>query len=63
MSRNFVRSFIVVCSCLLVVLLAVPLVPHELGVHPLGARVPMLLRLLDAVSMVLVGLVVSGMVL
>lgn len=48
---------------LLVVLLAVPLVSEELGVHALGARVLLLLLLLDTVPMVLVRLVVSRVVL
>ena len=48
---------------LLVVLLAVPLVSEELGVHALGARVLLLLLLLDSVPMVLVRLVVSRVVL
>lgn len=46
-----------------VVALRVPLVPQELGVHPLARLVLVLLGLLDAVAVGLVGLVVGRMVL
>ena len=44
------------------VLLAVLLVAQELGVHALAAVVLLLLRLLDAVAVLLVSLVMGGMV-